>query len=263
MVAMDDCTASTIAFLLLALCMQQVTYGAAATALPSTVEQWRLGLQRWDFADNCTGSDDGRCEPSWKNMTKDDWRIHGLWPGPSDSSVPPQPETLDCDPGSNLNTSEAWLTAALTAHRYQNLLNSWVAHNQVRMDHANIHKADGALSARAEDIWMHEWSKHGTCACHEKLSAHKGQPKRTMCSHADQVRFINAVLALYDHMLGSTNVLADCCTADLFDCEFHVGIDTSTLRWATIPGTHAIYACIEKTWGSIDAAERKTVEAMV
>ena len=118
-----------------------------------TVQVWRLGLQRWDFAPNCTGHGDGPCEPEWKSKTPSDWRVHGLWPGPS----PPSPEKLDCDPSSALDTSESSLTSSIGSHLYERMLKSWAAQNMPQMASNNIFKEVGALSTLPEDIWKHEW----------------------------------------------------------------------------------------------------------
>ena len=135
------------------------------------------------------------------------------------------------------------MTAAIGPHNYTRLLNSWTAHHQVKMANANIFKAAGTLSARCSDIWMHEWSKHGTCAC-QLIIRHSDAPtKTTACSSTDQSRFFGAVLNLFDHLLGSTDVISDCCDDDALDCTFHVGIDPVTLDWAALPGG-AIYTCI-------------------
>lgn len=246
---MTWCKAFAANYLLYGLLVSLQHTACVAEGMPQVVEEWRLGLQRWDFADNCSGTG-APCEPSWKQMTGNDWKIHGLWPGPSASSTPPQPETLSCNP-TQLNTTEAWLTAAVGADQYQRMLVSWSAHNQNQMADANIHKAPGALSAGARDQWAHEWIKHGTCTCLEMQPASKDHPKSTDCGSGDlyQARFINAVLALYDHLMGATDVVRDCCNSETFDCTFHIGIDPSTLKWAPLglPGTDSIYACIPKT----------------
>ena len=105
-------------------------------------EVWRLGLQRWNFGGNCTGlpADTAPCEPPWRKPTPSDWAIHGLWPGPSASSTPPAPETLDCDNSSALNTSEAWLRTAVGPHLYTRMLLSWSSRNQPLLAGANIVK---------------------------------------------------------------------------------------------------------------------------